>query len=263
LIIYKVQKKSKNQYQSQIKTSKYTKSNNYKPKSQMKTQNPIMALFIMLAFFSCKKANETKSENYTNHQIESVEVDKNGNTLKIIFNQNNTAVLELYGKTINLQLDTTMSSGANYKNDHYQYTNWHHLTTVEKDGKIIFQSGKETIPSIIESKHFEGTYLAGKKSDYWVTVKIEKLDIQDRYAIMITSKEIKEQQTCQFNKTGYLNNDTIFIKITDWKRPVTAIITKKNKTISIDVIKKLSDDQFALMYYCNGGASLIGKYTAE
>ncbi|OCB76517.1 hypothetical protein [Flavobacterium crassostreae] len=114
-----------------------------------------------------------------------------------------------------------------------------------------------------KTTHFEGKYLYGKKQGgaYWIEVKITDLKNQQHYNVTVQSKEIKGKSCCRFNKTGTLKNDTLFIKTTDWKKPVTVIITKKNRTITIDAIEKEADDRYALNWYCCGGGSLMGDYT--
>lgn len=66
---------------------------------------------------------------------------------------------------------------------------------------------------------------------------------------------------CNFNKIGIVRNDTLFIETTDWKKPVTAYIVKKDDKIIFDVIEKEEDDRYVLSYYCSGGGSLIVEYT--
>lgn len=106
-------------------------------------------------FTSCK--DTPKQENKEITSIETIEkaadeiiigkeTDKNGKVLEYSFNNTkNTATFKLNGETIEMVIDT-MASGAHYKNDHYNYHEWHGKTTIEKDGKIIFEAGTETMP---------------------------------------------------------------------------------------------------------------------
>lgn len=230
-------------------------------------QKKILSIVILAALFlnSCKNNSET-IKTVPDEIITSSETDNKGNKLDIAFNSTkNTATLKLNGEIIEMTLDTTMASGANYKNEHYYYTNWHDITTLKKDGKVIFETGKESSPSTSNISNFEGTYITGKKEggNYWVEVNIKSLKNQDSCRIVVDSKKVNNREGCVFNKLGLLKNDTIFIKTTDWKRPVTVIITKKMDKITIDAIEKETDDRFVLGWYCSGGGSLIGDYVKK
>jgi hypothetical protein len=106
-------------------------------------------------FTSCmdtpKQENtETISKEAVGKTIDEIitgkETDKSGNVLEYSFNNTkNTATFKLNGETIEMVLDT-MASGSHYKNDHYNYHEWHGKTTIEKDGKIIYEAGNETMP---------------------------------------------------------------------------------------------------------------------
>ncbi len=103
-----------------------------------------------LIFTSCKdtpkQENKETVEKTADEIIAGKETDKNGNVLEYSFNNTrNTATFKLNGETIEMVVDT-MASGAHYKNDHYNYHEWHGKTTIEKDGKIIFEAGTETMP---------------------------------------------------------------------------------------------------------------------
>lgn len=111
----------------------------------------LTALFLT----SCK---ETPKQEYTESTsketvektadeiITGKETDKTGNVLEYSFNNTkSTATFKLNGETIEMVGDT-MASGSHYKNDHYNYHEWHGKTTIEKDGKIIFEAGEETMP---------------------------------------------------------------------------------------------------------------------
>lgn len=109
----------------------------------------------VLIFTSCKDSPKQENKETTSKEtvektadeiIAGKETDKNGNVLEYSFNNTqNTATFKLNGETIEMVVDT-MASGAHYKNDHYNYHEWHGKTTVEKDGKIIFEAGSETMP---------------------------------------------------------------------------------------------------------------------
>ncbi len=89
-----------------------------------------------------KEAVEKKADEI----ITGKETDKSGNVLEYSFNNTkSTATFKLNGEIIEMVVDT-MASGAHYKNDHYNYHEWHGKTTIEKDGKIIFEAGTETMP---------------------------------------------------------------------------------------------------------------------
>jgi PBP1b-binding outer membrane lipoprotein LpoB len=122
----------------------------------MKKEILTIALLTALFLTSCKQS--PKQENVEAPSKETVEkladeiitdsiTDKEGRKLEISFNESkNTATLKLDGKTIEMTIDSTKASGSNYKSEHYQYTQWHNLTIVEKDGEKIFEAGVETMP---------------------------------------------------------------------------------------------------------------------
>ncbi|SNB30199.1 conserved hypothetical protein [Flavobacterium psychrophilum] len=243
--------------------NKSQKSSTIKNKN-VTMQKKILSIVMLTALTlnSCKKNSEV-TKTVPDEIITSSETDNKGNKLDIDFNNTkSTATLKLNGEIIEMVLDTTMASGANYKNEHYHYTNWHNMTILEKDGKVIFEAGKEKTPSASNMSNFEGTYIYGKKegASDWVEINIKSLKNQDSCSIVVNSKTINNKKGCEFNKLGLLKNDTIFIKTTDWKRPVTVIITKKTNKITIDAIEKQTDDRFVLNWYCSGGGSLIGDY---
>jgi membrane-bound inhibitor of C-type lysozyme len=118
----------------------------------------VLTIVMLTALFvtSCKETpkqenKETISKEIVQKTADEIiigkETDKAGNVLEYLFNNTkNTATLKLKGETIELVADSTMASGANYKNDHYYFTSWHGTTTIKKDGKIIFEAGEETMP---------------------------------------------------------------------------------------------------------------------
>lgn len=90
---------------------------------------------------------KTEEASTNNERVNISQTDKSGNKLDVSFdNSKNTATLQFNGETIELTLDTTMASGTHYKNEHYQYSEWHGKTTVAKDGTVIFEAGEETMP---------------------------------------------------------------------------------------------------------------------
>lgn len=139
--------------------------------------------------------------------------------------------------------------------------------TQQKDKTTSMEETKDVKNSTPQKSinDFVGTYLSGQKEggNDWVEVKIEDLKNQDSCKITVDSKERNGRKGCTFDKTGILKNDTIFIQTTDWKKPVTVIITRKDTKISIDAIEKEDGDRYVLNYYCNGGGSLIGDYTKQ
>lgn len=110
--------------------------------------------------------------------------------------------------------------------------------------------------------NFEGDYMDGSKNKggWWMEVKIRKIDHDGEYSITVHSSKIKSMECCSFDKRGLVKNDTLFLTITDWQRPITAIITKNKNVITFDVIEKQPDDRYVLNWYCCGGASLMGSY---
>lgn len=139
--------------------------------------------------------------------------------------------------------------------------------TAKKDNTSVSEEAKEMTSVVSNEKmnDFVGTYLSGQKEGGhdWVEIKIEDLKSQDSCKITVDAKERNGKKGCTFDKVGVLKNDTIFIQTTDWKKPVTVIITKKDNKISVDAIEKEDGDRYVLNYYCNGGGSLIGDYTKQ
>lgn len=127
-------------------------------KKVFKMKNKILPILILTTLFlsSCNETQNHENSKSTSKEttekmadtiITISETDRNGNVLEMVFNNTvNTASLKLNGEGIDLVLDTTMASGTHYKNEHYQYTQWHGKTILEKDGKVIFEAGKEEIP---------------------------------------------------------------------------------------------------------------------
>ena len=228
----------------------------------MKKKIFVVLILTTLILNSCINNSETIKTDL-NEIITSSEIDDKGNKLEITINRTkNTAILKFNSGILALKAVNKMHSESNYINEHYQYTNWHDIKTLKKDGIVIFQTKKKRSSSRSNISDFEGVYLDGKKEggNYWIEVTIKNLKNQNSCRILVDSKRINERKGCEFNKIGILKNDTIFIKTTDWKRPVTVIITKKMNKITIDAIEKETDDRFVLAWYCLGGGSLIGDY---
>ena len=122
----------------------------------MKKKVLTIAMLTALFLISCKgtkkqENTETSSKETVQKTADEIisgkEIDKTGNVLEYAFNNTkNTATLKLNGETIELVGDSTMASGAHYKNDQYNYSNWHGKTIIEKEGKIVFEAGEETMP---------------------------------------------------------------------------------------------------------------------
>jgi hypothetical protein len=114
----------------------------------------ILTIVSLTAFIFTSCMDTPKQENIGIEAIEKnadeiitgKETDKSGNVLEYSFNNSkSTATFKLNGETIEMVIDT-MASGSHYKNDHYNYHEWHGKTTIEKDGKIIYEAGIETMP---------------------------------------------------------------------------------------------------------------------
>lgn len=115
-----------------------------------------IAVLTVLFLTSCKETPkqeivETTAEKTVEKTNEGIinatATDKSGNKIETSFDNNtNSLTLKLNGETIKMTLDSTKASGSNYKNDHYHYSTWHGKTTIEKDGKIIFEAGEATMP---------------------------------------------------------------------------------------------------------------------
>lgn len=117
----------------------------------------ILAIVILTTFnfISCKDTSKQENKEIVSKEtveknadeiITGKETDTTGNVLEYSFNNSKgTAIFKLNGETIKMVADT-MASGLHYKNNHYNYHEWHGITTIEKDGKIIFEAGNESIP---------------------------------------------------------------------------------------------------------------------
>ena len=115
----------------------------------------VIVILTALIFTSCNDTQKQENKEIVSKEtvektadeiITGKETDKNGKVLEYSFNNTkSTATFKLNGETIEMVVDT-MASGAHYKNDHYNYHEWHGKTTIEKDGKIIFEAGTETMP---------------------------------------------------------------------------------------------------------------------
>lgn len=114
-----------------------------------------ITMLTVLFLTSCKETPKQENTETTSKEtvkktadeiITGKETDKTGNVLEYSFNNTkSTATFKLNGETIEMVADT-MASGSHYKNDNYNYHQWHGKTTIEKDGKIIFEAGEETMP---------------------------------------------------------------------------------------------------------------------
>lgn len=121
------------------------------------TKNKILtALLISFLATSCKETS--KQENKTPDSTSSILIaenenkvekwtDKKGNILETIsFSEtDNTLKLKLNSDTLVLK-GVPSGSGSHFKNDHFEYIQWHGKTIIEKDGKVIFEAGEETMP---------------------------------------------------------------------------------------------------------------------
>lgn len=73
--------------------------------------------------------------------------DKTGNILVYDYDETKDILtITLNGEKIEMSGDNTMASGNHFKNDHYKFSEWHGKSTLEKDGKVIFEVGEETMP---------------------------------------------------------------------------------------------------------------------
>ena len=140
-----------------------------------------VAMLTALFLTSCKATPKQENTETTSKEtvektadeiIRGKETDKIGNVLEYAFNNTKgTTTLKLIGETIALVADSTMVSGANYKDDHYNYSQWHGKTTIEKDGKVIFETGEETQN---ETKKTNISFTLAK--NYFVKNNVKKLD---------------------------------------------------------------------------------------
>jgi protein involved in sex pheromone biosynthesis len=121
-------------------------------------EKKILTIAMLTALFltSCKET--LKQENPVDTTEASVEKastviapdtlkDKTGNILVYDYDETKDILtITLNGEKIEMSGDNTMASGNHFKNDHYKFSEWHGKSTLEKDGKVIFEVGEETMP---------------------------------------------------------------------------------------------------------------------
>lgn len=129
-----------------------------------------MAMILLASCNQNKSNNENLSKNdiaikNSDEIIRGVETNFRGDKLEYAFNNTmNTGTFILNGEKIEMIVDTTKASGANYKNDNYSYTNWQGITELKKDGKIIFYHNPNLVESIVKDE--EGNVLEMKFDNF-------------------------------------------------------------------------------------------------
>ncbi|QKX05356.1 lysozyme inhibitor [Aquimarina sp. TRL1] len=131
----------------------------------MKPNLLIIAMLTTLAFTSCKETPkeknkeavietnvETTSEKNSEEILTSTATDKEGNELKMSFNNTkNTATVKYNGKTIEL-VGQVVASGILYKNETYKLTGKGHNIQLTKDGEVVFSHEDEIVKSTVKNK---------------------------------------------------------------------------------------------------------------
>lgn len=98
---------------------------------------------VVISLASCNQNKSNKESDIVvqsaDNIIQGVETNSKGDKLEYIFNNTeNTATFIFNGEKIEMTVDNTKASGANYRNDSYSYTNWHGISELKKDGELIF-----------------------------------------------------------------------------------------------------------------------------
>ena len=103
----------------------------------------ILFTFAIAGLIGCQKkhsaVNPARVQAATVNPIKTAIANTQGDSLYIEFdNDNAKASMRYKGETFVLSQDT-MGSGIRYSNKHYIYTEWHGQSTLQKDGKTIFE----------------------------------------------------------------------------------------------------------------------------
>lgn len=99
--------------------------------------------FALALLIGCQKkqsaAKPDPVQAATANPIKTAIANTQGDSLYMEFdNANAKATMHFKGETFELTQDT-MGSGIRYSNKHYIYTEWHGQSTLQKDGKTIFE----------------------------------------------------------------------------------------------------------------------------
>lgn len=172
---------------------------------------------------SCKNKKKERevtvtTENpvgYTVHDVIKGSVtNSHGKTLHYTFdNDNNEATFVYNGETIKMELDTTMVSGSHYKNNHYDYSEWHDQIELKKDGKIIFEYTDSPVKDITLTDANGQKMIVSFDGDI-ANVKFDGEDIQLKRDVMASgikySNSTYEYTEHQGNGELKKNGQTVF-----------------------------------------------------
>ncbi|GAA3649439.1 hypothetical protein [Flavivirga jejuensis] len=105
------------------------------------------------------------------------------------------------------------------------------------------------------SGNYVSEHYQNRESGYdWVSVNVSQ-NTPENMKISIRSRADKKRPTCTFDAIAERINDSTFQTIVKQK---TILFKFKENNISIST--KEFDNRFLLMYFCSGGASLMGDY---
>lgn len=104
----------------------------------------LFLLLLTCLLFSCAEKSSKKEINHnskiTNSQIiDTTLINNEGIPLNLIFNNTEeTLIIKFNNEVFELKKVRT-GSGVQYSNSNLIYNNWHGITTLKKDGELIFE----------------------------------------------------------------------------------------------------------------------------
>lgn len=110
-------------------------------------KNLIFILVITCLFYACNDTSSKKEIGQelkfpTHEIIDTTLVNNYGVSLNLVFNNTKeTLIITLNNETSELKRDKT-GSGSQYSNSSFIYNNWQGITTLKKDGQLIFEHKK-------------------------------------------------------------------------------------------------------------------------
>ena len=116
-------------------------------------------------------------------------------------------------------------------------------------------------PDTLPINQFEGSYIDNPdKTGYWQRLVIKRLT-DSSYSVDITFGGA--EKGCNFTGKGKLGNGRIEIDLSTVKPGSEAIMVIEKNADTMSVSTTDFEKRFDLMYFCGGGASLMGDYYKE
>ncbi len=88
----------------------------------------------------------------------------------------------------------------------------------------------------------------------WVSVNIGKIS-EDEIFLKVRSRADRKKPTCTFDVNAFRVNDSLYATTVQGK-----LINIKFSAHSVTILGESSEDEAALYFYCNGGATVAGTY---